>query len=286
MTYRRHALRRLNPFRGISRVVEGADARAISTDGINWELQILGQRAAGWGSLNAGRMEAHYYRYGVWSAQEGLARFPGNRVREHSGVDDIAGRLIEALAGAPETGGAPMSDASECWLLDAASGRPLALLAAVATAAEIPQRVGTRWRAAPADDGSLDGFGRERAEAIERLVVRRAGGVDWFERAADGSGRKVGAGDTAILPAPAFPELLLSEAWPAADGELASAYFDWLAPRLLMLPLAAATRARLEAAASARAAEVAQFFHLYPAVVNGALMNSLRVQARLQQSLA
>lgn len=47
MTYRKHALRRLNPFRGISHVVEGMDGRAISTDGFNWELQMCGRRSAG-----------------------------------------------------------------------------------------------------------------------------------------------------------------------------------------------------------------------------------------------
>lgn len=286
MTYRRHALRRLNPFRGVSRVVEGIDSRAVSTDGSNWELQMLGQRAVGWGSLNAGRTETHYYRYGVWSAQEGLALYPGNRTREQSRVDDIAHRMVAALVEVTDSGGVEMSDSCECWLLDAESRQPLALLAAVATTAEIPQRVGSRWRAAPGDDESLAGFGREQAVALEQRVARRAGALAWFERAADGSGRKVGAGATAILPRDAFPELLLSETWPAADAEMVSAYFDWLAPRLLMLPLAAATRARLEPAAAARADEVARFFPLFPAVVDPVLMNSLRVQARLQQSLA
>lgn len=286
MPYRRHAVRRLNPFRGIACVVEGAAARATSTDGINWELQVLAERPAGWGSLNAGRTEARYCRYGVWSAPEGLARYPVSADLDRERMHAAAKGLMEALSAAAGGCDAEASDSCEGWLLDAESRKPLALLAAVATPAAIPQHVGSRWRAAPADAGSLAGFGRERAEAIERLVARRAGAVAWFERAADGSGRKVGAGATAILPAGAFPELLLSETWPAADRELASAYFDWLAPRLLMLPLAAVTRARLEAAASVRAAEVARFFHLFPAVIDSVLMNSLRVQARLQQSLA
>lgn len=286
MPYRRHAVRRLNPFRGIARVVEGADARATSTDGINWELQILAERPAGWGSLNLGRTEARYCRYGVWSAQEGLARYPVSADLDRERMHAAAHGLIDALGATAEEGDVAASDACECWLLDAENQTPLALLAAVATPSAIPPHVGSRWRAAAADAGSLEGFGRERAEAIERLVARRAAAVAWFERAADGSGRKVGAGATAILPAGAFPELLLSETWPQADRALVSAYFDWLAPRLLMLPLAAATRARLEAAASARAGEVARFFPLFPVVVDSVLMNSLRVQARLQQSLA
>jgi hypothetical protein len=286
MSYRQHALRRLNPFRGISRVVDGVDARAVSTDGVNWELQMLGQRPAGWGSLNAGRTETHHYRYGVWSAQEGLALYPGNRTREQSLVEDIARRLIEVLTESSDPGGLEISDSCECWLLDAASRQPLALLGAVATAAEIPQRSGSRWRAAPGDDESLAGFGRERAAALERLVAQRGGRQAWFERTADGSGKEVGAGATAILPRDAFPELLLDEIWPAADRALVSAYFDWLAPRLLMLSLTAETRARLEPAAAQRADEVAKFFRLFPTVIDSVLMNSLRVQARLQQSLA
>lgn len=178
------------------------------------------------------------------------------------------------------------SDSCECWLLDAASRQPLALLGAVASAAEIPQGSRSRWRAAPGDHESVVGFGRERAATLGRLVAQRGGGQAWFEREADGSGKEVGAGTTVILPQDAFPELLLSEIWPAADDGLVSAYFDWLAPRLLMLPLAAVTRARLEPAAAAKADEVAKFFRLFPAVIDSVLMNSLRVQARLQQSLA
>ena len=293
MTYRRHALRRLNPFRGISRVVEGPDSRAISSDGNNWELQMRGERPAAWGSLNAGRMQTGYFRYGVWSAQEGLARYPVQWVRaspEPYRVDEVAARLVSALADTPdaatEGGGVELSESCECWLLDAASGQPLALLAAVEAAAAIPERVGSRWRAAPSDAESLAGFGRERVAALEQLVARRAGAPAWFERNADGYGKKVGAGDTPTLPANAFPELLLSEAWPPAERALVAAYFDWLAPRLLMLPLAAGTRARLESAASAQPDEVARFFRLFPAVIDSVLMNSLRVQARLQQSLA
>ncbi len=53
-----------------------------------------------------------------------------------------------------------------------------------------------------------------------------------------------------------------------------------------MLSLTAETRARLEPAAAQHADEVAKFFRLFPAVIDSVLMNSLRVQARLRQSLA
>ena len=297
MLLRRQTLRRLNPFRGISRVVESADggaARAVSTDGVNWEVQVQTERPVGWGSLNLGRTETLYYRYGVWSAAEGIARYPVHPALERMRLHREADRLVAALQAMPAAGNdAAPGDRFECWLLDVADGRPLALLAAVAAAESIPARVASRWHAAPGDAESLSGLGRERAEALERMVARRAGPIAWFERKSDGAGQKVGtprvlpagrAGDTVIYPADAFPELLMLESWPDDDAAAAVAgYLDWLAPRLLMLPLAESTRARLERAAAAQPDAVAQFFHLYPAVADPQLMNSLRVQARLNQ---
>ncbi len=285
MAVRRYAVRRLNPYRGVTRVVEIPEARAASSDGVNWELQVQAERPVGWGSLNLNRVETLYYRYGVWSAEEGLARYPAHPALERARLQRAAEHLVELLAAAsPEEVHAP-EDRYECWLLDAADRRPLALLAAVASAATIPAHVSSRWHAAPGDAESLAGLGRERAEALERAVARRAGAHAWFERTADGGGTKVGSGDTAVLEAAAFPELLLGESWPDAEtAATVAGYVEWLAPRLLMLPLADATRARLECAAAGQADAVAQFFRLYPAVGDLQLMNSLRVQARLRQS--
>lgn len=288
MSVRRYALRRLNPYRGITRVVELADAdgaRAVSTDGINWELQVLTERPVGWGSLNLGRVETLYYRYGVWSAEEGVARYPMHPALERPRLHRAAERLVEALSVTSADEPRERGDRFECWLLDAADQRPLALLAAVASVESIPAHVSSRWQAAPGDAESLVGLGRERAEALERTVARRSGTHAWFERTADGDGRKLGSGATVMLGADAFPELLLSQAWPDAGTAAAvAAYIDWLAPRLLMLPLAAETRARLERSSAGRPDEVAHFFRLYPDIADRQLLNAIRVQARLLES--
>jgi hypothetical protein len=287
MAVRRYSLRRLNPFRGVTRVVELAaagGARAATTDGINWELQVLTERPAGWGSLNRGHTETLYVPYGVWSAAEGCALYPVHPPLQHA-VEPLLAALV-----LPAGGSAAPRDRFECWLLDAANERPLALLAAVASLADMPGHVASRWHAAP-------DYGREHIEMLERAVARRGGRQAWFERQENGSGRKVGSGGTATgvtevtpvtavtLAAAAFPELLLDEAWDDAETSAAvAAYHDWLAPRRLMLPLGAATRARLELAAAAQPDAVAQFFRLYPAVADCSLMNTLRVQARLIQT--
>lgn len=70
---RRHALRRLNPFLGVMQVVENAAGRALSVDGVNWEIQLRSTLPAGWGVLNRGRGENVFFRFGVWSRAEGMA---------------------------------------------------------------------------------------------------------------------------------------------------------------------------------------------------------------------
>ena len=62
-------------------------------------------------------------------------------------------------------------------------------------------------------------------------------------------------------------------------------YIERLAPRLLMLTsLPSELRQRLENAASQHAIEVANFFHLYPEVVNEDLLATARVEARLRKA--
>lgn len=281
----RYAVRRLNPFRGVVRVLDLGEARALSVDAANWELQVKVERPIGWGSLNLGRTETLYSRYGAWSAAEGLASYPVHPTLERRRVHRLAEDLVAALAACGDE--FPLTDRFEHWLLDRLTDMPLALQAAAA--APPASHVALHWRSAPNEEPL---FGRERREAVDGLVRRRGATSAWFERQADGGGVKVlgvtegnprGTGETPI-PAGTFPELLLDERWPAGDAPTITAYLDWLAPRLLMLPLAPATRARLERAAASQPDAVAHFHRLYPAVVDAQLMNSLRVQARLVQA--
>ena len=59
-----------------------------------------------------------------------------------------------------------------------------------------------------------------------------------------------------------------------------------MAPRLLMLPLRAETRARLERLASPQALAVDHFHRLYPRVMDEAWLVRLRVEAQLRQVAA
>ena len=261
-TARRYARRRANPFRGVEQVIDADSGRALSTDGVNWELQLLAPRPGGWGSLSAGATLEHA-RYGVWSAAEGLARYP--HFPSLSDAPERAASLVREIEAAQAELPFALDDAFECWLCVGA--RPVALLA---TAARLPERrTPPPWRALPEDPA---------AASVEAAVVALRGGGQWFGPAA--AGLKVSLGGTAPMTMPELP--LDAEAFPASAREVVEAYLDRLAPRLLTLPLCAPTRARLERAACADAAGVAHFHRLYPEVCDPALITRLRVEARLR----
>lgn len=276
---RRHALRRLNPFLGVTQVVETETGRALSVDGVNWEIQLRATLPAGWGVLNRGRGENAFFRFGVWSREEGLARFPPARnVDPNMAERDAAAQLATVQAALPALPFS-LSDTLECWLLDARR-QPLALLASLPPDAPLPERGARRWTPALPDP---EASGAHDFAPLTAWVAQRALPTPcWIAREADGSGRAVAAGER--FAAEAFPEMLVAlpdAADAPADADLGARYLEWLAPRLLMLPLAAATRAALEIAAARRPAEVAHFFRLYPEIRDPARLNTVRVQARL-----
>lgn len=281
-----YAVRRVNPFLGVTQVVEYGIGRALSSDGRNWEIQLAVQRPAGWGSLNRQRGERQFYRYGAWSAAEGLASFPVHPRLDPAALHESAQTLIAAVQARRPRLPFALADRFELWLLDAAEV-PIALLATVAHPHLATTRPTAAWSAAPAHE---TGFGsaaapasgpRGHVERLEDLVARRGRSTRWFERGspADPSDRRP--------PAPEFPELPLSSHWPEPDhAALVADYLDWLAPRLLTLPLANATRERLERAAAANPALVDRLFPLYPAIIDRPLLNRIRVAARLSEATA
>ena len=280
-----YARRRLNPYLGVAQVVEGAAGRGVSIDGVNWEIQIRDSRPAGWGSLNKEKVSQAYFRFGVWSPSEGLAHFavaPNVDPKQAQRMAaTIIGEIASALPGLPFE----LGDAVECWLLDV-DGKPLALLGSVRPGEPLPERMPRRWVAAlPEVESQAQGA----FAPLTAWVARRAlPGPCWIKRDAKGNGILLNASkETSSFNEADFPDLLVGLR--GCDDEKAitahERLLESLAPRLLMLPLPENVRARIEVLAARQPTEMARFWRLYPAVCDPALLNSVRVQARLIESL-
>jgi hypothetical protein len=126
----RFSLIRPNPFLGTLQVLELEGARAISPDGVNWEIQVVAEGPANlWGSLNQGRRGMDFYTFGVWSRQEGLARVPINPLFDIGMMLAQTERIAAELESDSTAVPFPPLPAFELWLLDEAQAKPLALLA-------------------------------------------------------------------------------------------------------------------------------------------------------------
>ena len=110
---------------------------------------------------------------------------------------------------------------------------------------------------------------------LERLVAERAGNnpkAQWFTR-------RYTEDET-------FPTLMLREDWQEEESnDLCQRYLKRQSPRLLMLQgLSQELRTQLEINAKSHALEVERFYSLYPEIIDQALMNSIRVEARLRRA--
>jgi hypothetical protein len=297
-------VRRVNPFLGVTQVVQLDTGRALSTDGINWEIQLAVERPVAWGSLNRHRSERQYCRYAVWSHQEGFARFPVQPTLDRSAMGEAAQTLVDCVEAQRPMLPFPLADRFEVWLLDGANQAPVALLATATAKHLIASRPPAAWSAAPADqegffspsliaDGSPQEAGvrpRRHLDCIEHLIAQRGGSArrtKCFERGHRSACADAIAFPTASLNQADLPELPLAENWSRAeDTNSIGDYLAWLAPRQLTLPLAPLTRGRMERAAASNPPLVERLFRLYPAIVDQEFINRIRVEARLMKAAA
>ena len=283
-----YAKRLHNPFSGAVQVVASEQIRALSYNGLEWELQFQCHTPRG----------IQYARIGRWTKRNGFRPYPLDPSIERDAVESAYRPLVTAL----ETTAVPLpqDDYYEFWLLDEKYRRPLALLASCRLASEMPQTsIHPIWKALNASQLDLYNTPEEERRGapppsyrLEQNVKQRAGQnpqTRWFLRAADGSGQALNTAAEVLdahLPADYFPPLLLRETWDnPAEQALCERYLQRLSPHLLMLQgLSLESRDRVEQMASQYAQEVAASFHLYPAVADPQRMTALRVEARLRDA--
>jgi len=303
-------LRRVNPFLGVVAVVKTDNARALSLDGVHWQIQILAHPPRGLWSGDGDSDKLQYFRFGVWSEAQGLGRVPLNPILDLDHMlrasDAIRRQIAASLPQVPF----PLAPELEQWLLDA-EGMPLALIATTPEAAgldpaALAETGGRDWSAGGrgertfssptlTEPGATNGNRLAHVEALERLVREAAGRrrrAQWFHREGDAwIGLDPGAPPELAgrqLHQDAFPPLTLRTEWAdRRDAGLVADYVAWLSPYLLTLPnLDEETRSRLEHSALRHALVVDDIWRLYPRVMDQGLLAQARVEAKLRRAHA
>lgn len=282
---RYYALRRLNPYRGAVEVVDVGEAVAHSYDGHVWYLRA----DDGFGLIRP---------VGVWEEGTGL----------RAGQPGAAPDLLAALESRPALP-FPFFDTWELWLLDRETGLPLAILDTARQGNVQPSGREVQWHpftlsyagfhspalALEESEAAAAGMAGAHRDFLARFVNRAAHPhplAQWFRRGQEGAGE--GLDDVRLprewrqrhLPAQAFPELLVREAWNSRlESLVIGDYHAWLAPLLLLWPrLSEATRLRLEALACDNPRWLARVHRLLPRVMDPARLNAALVAARMEQA--
>lgn len=305
--YRYYAVRRLNPFRGVIQVAGNDQARALSPNGQEWEIQIRAERPDMWGAGSAGEPVTQFLRFGVWSASRGLKRVPAHPLLDLTTMLGRTEELTRSLALEGKNLPFPLLDRFELWLLDGIERMPLALLASSTDSGNLHKFVPRRWLCADRanDDFPAPDTAREHPPhprdtdphphmgRLERLVARESGdsAAQWFERTDNGAGsgqpvEGLVERSNRRLERRRFPELLLKEDWSnPLDRSLVSDYIQWLSPCLLTLQhLSDETRSRLEKDARGQASQVENTWSLFPRIIDRKVIEAARVEARLRRT--
>jgi hypothetical protein len=282
-----YAIRRVNPFLGVLQVIETEGGRAISSNGVVWEIELRTERSGMWGSLNKNAKEAVYYRFGLWSAEAGLVNRPLAPHLDRDPLTMQSTRLIECIAQRLKHMPFKLVDNRELWLFDKEERQPLVLLASLKPGDKAPSPEPKYWKPCLGANGVASQYRFPESRDLEKLVERTASlniCKYWVNRQDDGSGMLEAKGES--IKVEAFPSFLINEEWPdEKDVSLVNNYIAWVAPSLLTLQnLGDAERVRLENSLNVQAVSVEHHWHLYPETVDEIKLTAARVQCRLQKS--
>ncbi|TNF98461.1 MAG: hypothetical protein EP297_08010 [Gammaproteobacteria bacterium] len=282
-----YAIRRVNPFLGVLQVIETTDGRAVTANGVVWDIEVRTEIARGWGSLNRGVKEVAYYRYGLWSESDGLVKRP---LAPHLDSDPLTHQcraLIERIEERMQQLPFQLIDNFELWLFDSDDRQPLALLASSISANQLSSPEPKYWKSSIGLEGVPSQRRYPASYQLETMVKARAGfniKKHWFVRRNNGDGVRLD--NKQMMKSSDFPVFLLTSNWPDAEqAKVVGDYFEWISPSLLTLQrMSRNEREHVENKLSIQAISVEHHWHLYPEVIDKKILQTARVQCRLQKT--
>lgn len=309
----RYSVRRLSPFMGCWQVLYTPVGRAISGNGLDWQIQpkvhmpkpTRGGLDQG-GLDDNGETDEYYCQYSHWNATTGVRRLPLNPAVHLETASHHAETITRLLCENGNHLPFPAKDLYELWMLDEQTQDPVILVQTrtKATDLSLPERF--HWR--PVDyqqqdltyldallkQQSITQFDSSIVERLLDIIKSRCGRIpnyQWFLRGSQGSGiglnsrpQQDGVPDR-TLPREKFPVLLHAEQWPDPDaGEFMQCYLNWLAPYLLTLfALPTDYRAKLELQACKQPLLLADRINLVPDKIHHDALNVALVEAQLRR---
>ena len=283
----RYSIRRVNPFLGVLQVIETDCGRAVSANGVVWDIEIGMPVQSGWGSLNQHESRLAYYRYGLWSESEGLVNRPLAPQLDKDPLSEKAEILIQSIRSNLSQLPFGLEDIHELWLFDQYEKYPLALLATARDKIKLATPEPRHWSASAGYQGVPSQQRFPETENLERQVKHLAGfnvRKHWITRLPNGSGQLM-KGDT-IFNKTLFPAFLINETWHEDEQQKRfEDFINWTAPALLTLQnLDIEQRQRLEKALVIQSQSIEHHWKLYPEIIDEQAINTARVQCRLQHS--
>lgn len=299
----KYSQRLLNPFRGSMNIIEHRGARAVSLDGVHWDIHVRNQ-ALPEDQKGTQQIQLSDIHYGHWSAQHGLKRGPVYSCDASRQMQQQGARVYEFLLSHYQDTPFPFLDNYELWLLDD-HYKPLALIDSTLHETDIKQRPLLDWRA-----GQLccNEFTSKAYAQINCTDKPRSAGAyltgyinqqcglppraQWFKRGLDGHGigmhghhipqeltaRKLDERDF-------DPFMLSRKGHDKQHSELINEFIAWQSPWLLLLDsLSQSQRMIFEKASHQRALLVDKLHRLYPQIIDPRFINAARVEAALRKS--
>lgn len=284
-----YAIRRVNPFLGVMQIVEAEEGRALSCNGVVWEILVRATLGSTRGRPGQIDKKKTYYRFGMWSNNDGLMKRASSPAadQDYFELASKCEKLVEHVREHQCQLPFHLEDNLELWLFDSNTQQPLALLSSLIPGASLPSPEPGYWTSCIGTDGSPGQRRFPQARELETQVKQRAGfnvKKCWIKRLPGGDGIVENTGDTIV--ADRFPVFLLDEKW-ANDEERQRAreYIEWISPSLLTLQhLDSETRARIEKNLNIQAVSIEHHWHLYPEIINQKLLKAARVQSKIEKS--
>lgn len=281
-----YSVRQLSPFVGCIQIVEVDYCRALSSDGINWQIQASCETHQQIWNISANEyIPRRYVLYGSWCKLRGLSSLPLDPMLDVPSLEHINNNLIRPLENMPALPFA-MADYLECWLIDKTTKQPLALLASATSETMIPHIALQAWQATPQQDRKRllpNTLSLAEIHQLEVHINTHASHSLWFNRLDFNNSLPVA--NTNHLPANLqFPELTFNYfLLPPHLQKVAAEFIHWQSPRLLSLhSLSPGTRQKLEQQAQHYAIETHRRMAIYPQTLNPKIHNKIMVELKIR----